>query len=291
MTESISIQRVTGVLGAEVSGVDISKALSDSEAAQIRQALNDHKVLIFRDQPITPQQQYDFALNFGEVEAGKIDAGNSPVPGINVVHSMHSRNLTDQWHTDHTFSEIPPMAGMLHAVQLPSAGGDTLFANMVAAYDALSEQMKLFLDGLTATFSLDRLMRRFAEERKDKTFDYTMDKHSVVHPIVRVHPETGLKSLFLCEIHTSHINELSKAESRAVLQFLYRHIASTEFQMRVKWELHSSVMWDERSTLHFAMPDYDEPRVLHRLMIGGTRPFGTRGVPEGKSTPFVQAAE
>jgi taurine dioxygenase len=275
MASSLRIVPLTGVIGAEIQGVNIAEPLDRDVVAELRQALLRHQVLVFRDRALTPQQQYDFTVNFGSITEGIIEAAKPPVPGMTVIHSTNARTLNDQWHTDQTSVEVPPMAGMLHAVQLPSVGGDTLFANMVAAYDALTEPMRDFLDGLTATHNTQLLTQRMAAE--NKTFA-RMSQNESVHPVVRVHPETGLKSLFVCEIYTARINELSEAESRSVLQFLIRHIQSTEFQMRLKWELHTSVLWDERSTIHYAMPDYKETRILHRLMVDGTRPVGTRGL-------------
>jgi taurine dioxygenase len=277
MTPAFTIKPITGVIGAEIQGLDITEALNAQEKAELRQALNRYQVLVFRDQPITAQQQHDFALNLGPITLGMVDPGNSPAPGVTVIESSNSKQFADQWHTDQLFAEIPPMAAMLHAVQLPSVGGDTLFSNMADAYDALSAPMKDFLDGLTATNNTDYMMRRFSAGKKN--FAYAMDRAEVAHPVVRVHPETGRKSLFVCHFYTQRINELSEAESDAVLQFLFNYIESSEFQMRVTWKPGTTVLWDERSTLHYAMPDYDEKRILNRLMIDGTRPVGVRQLP------------
>lgn len=272
----ICFRPVTGVIGAEVEGVELTRPLAAEQVETLRGALNHYQVLVFRDQPLTPQQQYDFAANFGPIAAGKVDGEEPPVPGITVVNSANAKKFTDQWHSDHTFVDHPPMAAMLHAVTVPRIGGDTLWANMAAAYDALSPAMQGLVDGLTAIHSTDGMLSRF--NAAGMKFAYSIDSHSTVHPVVRVHPETGRKILFINAFFVSRIVELGEAEGRAVLQFLYQHMQSVDFQMRVRWAPHTSVLWDERSTHHFAMPDYDEPRILNRLMIDGSRPVGTREV-------------
>jgi taurine dioxygenase len=277
MTAAFAIKPVTGVMGAEIEGVDLAAGLSGEEVALVRKALNEHQVLIFRDQPITPQQQHDFATKFGPVAHTKIDPGNSPVPGITVLNSVNTKHHADVWHTDHPYTEIPPMAGMLYALQIPSRGGDTMFASSFAAYDALSAPMRAFLEKLTADHSMEMLMRRYAAAGMDFKIS---EQPIVTHPIVRVHPETGRKGLYVSEPSLIRINELGEAESNAVLQFLYSHMKAPEFQMRVRWGVHTSVLWDERSTVHYAVPDYDEPRILHRLMVDGTRPFGVNALPK-----------
>lgn len=277
MADSLRIKLLTGSIGAEIEGVDLTRPLKDGQREELRQALNQHQVLVFRDQPITPQQQFDFASSFGNVDTPLVDPGTAPVPGITVIESANAKRLTDEWHIDQTFVEVPPMAAMLHAVQLPSTGGDTLWANMAAAYDALSAPMRDFLDGLTAVHNTVRMKRRFVEQ--GKSFGYLMEDEDVMHPVVRVHPETGRKCLFVCSLYTARILELREDEGSALLQFLYQHMKSPEFQLRLHWEPHTSVLWDERSTAHIAVPDYDEPRRMHRLILKGTKPFGTRDIP------------
>ncbi|RYE53707.1 MAG: hypothetical protein EOP18_08685, partial [Rhizobiaceae bacterium] len=219
-----------------------------------------------------------FASRFGPVAPGMVNAQDEPAPGITVVNSLYSKKFTDKWHTDHTWSECPPMAAMLHAIEVPSVGGDTLWANMAAAYEALSAPIQAMLDGLTATHSAEALMRIFADAKMN--FSYSMDHSAAtVHPVVRVHPDTGQKILFVNANFTTRILELGETESRAVLDFLFEHMRSTHFQCRVTWQRDTVVLWDERSTHHFAMPDYDEPRILHRLMIDGDKPISARRVP------------
>ncbi len=268
------VRRLGGVLGAEVEGLDLTRPMTAEQGAELRLLLNEHKVLVFRDQAITPRQQVDFAANFGKVHMPLVNPSIDTVPGITVIDSANAKGLTDEWHTDHTFTEVTPLAAMLHAVRIPSFGGDTLWADMCAAYDALSAPMREFLDGLAAQHDTVRMKRRIAE--KNKKFDYLMGEDAVIHPVVRVHPETGRKALFVNPLYTARILGLREDESNALLAFLYQHIQSVEFQFRLTWRQHTTVIWDERSTIHYAMADYDEPRIMNRLMIEGTRPFGPR---------------
>jgi taurine dioxygenase len=265
------VKPMTGTFGAEIQDLDITRPLDDGKVTALRDALNEHRVLIFRDQPITPQEQRDFALNFGPIADGFMKVGNDePVPGITVIESGNAKNLNDEWHTDQTIVDVPPLAAMLHAAILPSVGGDTIYADTVAAYEALSTPMRAFLDGLTATHSSEHIERRVAQQKKNFTFDSLRSSH----PVVRLIPETGRKSLFVNPKYTARIEGMTEAESNAVLGFLYRHMASAEFQLRIRWSPHMSVLWDERTTVHYAIPDYTEPRVMHRLMIEGSKPVG-----------------
>jgi alpha-ketoglutarate-dependent taurine dioxygenase len=277
MASELRITPISGIIGAEIGGIDLAARPSAERIAELRDALNRYQVLVFRDQKITPQQQRDFAIHFGPLAPGLVNAQDEPAPGITVVNSQFSKQFTETWHTDHTFSECPPMAAMLHAIKVPSIGGDTLWANMEAAYDELSAPMQRFLDGLNCEHSADVLLRRFANA--GVKMSATMEERLFVHPLVRVHPETGRKSLFVNGFYTTRIVDLGEAESRAVLDYLRQHIEQNRFQCRVRWEVDTAVLWDERSTLHFAMPDYDEPRILHRLMIEGDKPIAVGELP------------
>jgi alpha-ketoglutarate-dependent taurine dioxygenase len=272
---NLRITPLTGVIGAEIEGVDIARPLSSEEAQDVRTALAEYQVLVFRDQPITPQQQHAFASSLGVVDTPLVDPGRAPAPGITIIESALAKGLTDEWHTDQPYVKVPPMAAMLHAVTLPSRGGDTCWCNMAAAYDALSAPMKDMLDGLTAISNTVRMKRRIAEEGKN--FGYLMEDEDIVHPLVRVHPETGRKALYVCQLYTDRIVELKEAESRALLAFLYEHSTSVDFMLRLHWTPHTTVIWDERSTIHYAVGDYDEPRLMHRLILKGTAPFGVSG--------------
>lgn len=271
-----SVLRITPLnptIGAEVEGIDVSQPISQAVGRKLREALGRHKVLVFRDQPMTPQQQYDLGASFGSVEKSLVDSGHAPTPGVMSIVSSQAKGLTAEWHTDHSFSEVPPMAALLHAVTLPSCGGDTVWSNTAAAYEALSAPMRAMLDNLTAAHTTERMMKLF--KRHEKSFKLNIEKDSVTHPLVRVHPDTGEKALYICPLYTSHINELSEDESDALLSFLYRHMAKPEFQFRLIWAPNTSVIWDEATTIHYAAANYDEPRVMNRLIVEGSRPRGT----------------
>jgi taurine dioxygenase len=272
MADGLRITPLTGVIGAEIDGIDITAPVKPERMQELRHALNEWQVLVFRDQPITPQQQYDFASAFGKVDKPLVEPGGAPVPGITIIESANAKGLTDEWHTDQPFVKVPPMAAMLHGVKIPARGGDTCWANMCAAYDALSAPMQAFLDGLSAVSNTVRMKRRIAEEKK--SFGYLMEDEDVIHPVVRVHPETGRKALYVCSLYTARIVGLKEAESKALLDFLLEHVQSPAFQLRLQWRPHTTVIWDERSTIHYAVADYDEPRLMHRLIIQGTAPFG-----------------
>jgi taurine dioxygenase len=270
----MKIKPITGVIGAEVEGFDLTSPMSKADNATLRTALSKYQVLVFRDQPITPQQQHDFGASFGPITVPKVDSGGLSAPGITVIEAEYATSMKPEWHADHSFSEKPPMAAMLHAVTLPPKGGDTVWINTAAAYEALSAPMRTMLDGLTAQHDTQRMLRRMAAS--GKTFNLKMDHVPVHHPVVRVHSDNGRKGLYVNPLYTSRINELGEAESDAMLQFLYEFMKNPEFQLRVRWSPHTTVIWDEELTIHSAIADYKEPRMMHRLMIDGSKPIGTR---------------
>jgi taurine dioxygenase len=266
------------VVGAEIEGVDLGGSLDDATMAEVRQALLDHLVLFFREQDITPAQQLRFSQRFGPVMLSLIDTKSTEEPGVTVLDQVAPKGqYTDRWHTDHTFVPEPPMASMLRAVSIPSLGGDTCFASMYAAYESLSPDLRSFLDGLTAVHSTEIVSRGIAGLDRVYRRDADDVQPPVVHPVIRVHPETGRRALFVCGNFTTRIVELSEAESDAVLRFLFEHIKSPELHCRFRWERNSVALWDNRSAQHCAIPDYQERRVMYRTMIAGDRPFGPAG--------------
>lgn len=269
----LTIRRMTSAIGAEVSGVALSGDLSPQVVAEIRQALLDHLVLFFRDQTLEPAEQLRFAEYFSPVLLPLIDSGGSDYPGITYLDATNPKGqYTERWHSDSTFLAEPPLGAVLSARQLPSVGGDTCWASMYAAYDALSPAMQHFLQGLTAVNSteiLDRVLAAMPNVvRRDDPGSAT------AHPVIRVHPETGRKLLFVNGNFTTRIVELSEAESRNLLDYLFRHINSPEFMVRFHWEPGSVAFWDNRSTQHCAIGDYNERRVMQRCMLQGDRPVG-----------------
>jgi taurine dioxygenase len=242
--------------------------------AWIRDALLEHLVLFFRDQDITPADQLAFAERFGPVMLPLIDTASTEAPGVTVLDQVAPKGHgTDRWHSDSTFAAEPPLGAILRAVELPGLGGDTCFASMYAAYEALSPALRDLLDGLTAVHStaiVNELIKGLPgvvhrEAPNERT----------VHPVVRVHPETGRRLLFVNGNFTTRIVELNDAESRALLELLFAHVTSPDFQCRFRWTPHAMAFWDNRAVQHFAVPDYSERRLMHRVMIAGDRPIGT----------------
>ena len=268
---------MTTVIGAEVLGVDLRDDLDDDLIAELRAALLVHLVLFFRDQDLTPADQLRFAERFGPVMTPLIDTASTEVPGVTVLDQVAPRGYgTDRWHCDSTFAECPPLGAVLRAVELPPVGGDTLWASMYAAYDTLSVPLRTMLDGLTAVHStaiVNQLMRGLPN-----VVHREGDDDEFVHPVVRVHPETGRKLLFVNGNFTTRIVELTDAESRALLDLLFAHITSPEFHCRFRWTAGAVAFWDNRAVQHFAVPDYGERRVMHRTLIAGDRPVGPHGV-------------
>ncbi|HEV8296734.1 MAG TPA: TauD/TfdA family dioxygenase [Acidimicrobiales bacterium] len=272
----LSIRPLTPTIGAEIGGVDLREPLDDATISAIRRALLDHLVIFFRDQDITPAQQLRFSEYFGPVMVSIIDTKQTEVPGVTVLDQAAPKGeYTDRWHTDHTFVAEPPLGSVLRAVQLPSSGGDTCFASMYAAYDALSSSMQRFLDGLTAVHSTEIVTRGTQHLTNVVYRDADSPLPAVVHPVIRVHPETGRKLLFVCGNFTTRIVELTEAESASVLALLLEHIKDPRFQCRFRWEVASVAFWDNRAAQHCAIPDYTERRLMYRTMIGGgDRPVG-----------------
>lgn len=276
---AIQVTRVTPAIGALVEGLDLSKELAPTEVARLSELLAQHQALFFRDQPLTPQQQVRFAAQFGTLHVHPIYPVLPELPEILVLDT--SKDFlpdNDNWHTDVTFSETPPLAGILSAKQMPSSGGDTLWSSCSAAYEALSEPMRRSLDGLTAQHSV---AKSFPAERwqSDPAFkeryERAVAKHPPVnHPVVRTHPVTGRKGLFVNEGFTTHINELRPAESRALLDFLAAHAGRPEFTVRWRWKVNDLVFWDNRVTQHYAVADYlPERRVVYRATVNGDKPY------------------
>jgi taurine dioxygenase len=276
---AIQVTRVTPAIGALVEGIDLSQELAPQEIARLGELLVQHQVLFFRDQPLTAQQQVRFAAQFGTLHVHPIYPVLPELPEI-LVLDTHKDFLpdNDNWHTDVTFSETPPLAGVLAAKQMPTSGGDTLWSSCSAAYEALSEPMQRFLDGLTAQHSV---AKSFPPERwqNDPAFkeryERAVAKHPPVnHPVVRTHPVTGRKGLFVNGGFTTHINELRHSESRSLLDFLDSHAARPEFTVRWRWKVDDLVFWDNRVTQHYAVADYlPERRVVYRATVNGDKPY------------------
>ena len=274
------VKRIASALGAEVSGINLCQPLQPGEVRELRTLLNRHQVLFFRQQPVTPQQQCQLAYNFGDLHIHPIYPATREQPEIMVLDT-DLNDLRDNalWHTDVTFIETPPMASVLSARQVPAFGGDTLWASCSAAYDALSAPLQALLEPLHAEhdISLSFPASRFAATPEDaaRFAQASRDHPPVIHPVIRVHPETGRKGLFVSAGFTRKIVELEAQESRALLDFLFTQSTRPEFCVRWHWQKDDLVIWDNRITQHYACDDYrPQRRVMHRATILGDRPAG-----------------
>jgi len=276
---SIEVTPVTRSFGAMLSGVELSQPLPQSAVDRLSELLVERKVLFFRDQPITPQAQRDFAARFGTLHVHPIYPVLPELPEILLLDN-HEAFLpdNDNWHTDVTFSKTPPLAGILAAKRIPPVGGDTLWSDSSAAYQALSEPLRSFLDGLTARHSVAKSFppERWASDPASKErYERAVAKHPPVdHPVVRTHPVSGRKGLFVNEGFTTHINGLKPRESEALLKFLFAHAGQPEFTLRWRWRENDVAFWDNRNTQHYAVADYlPERRTMHRATVNGDEPF------------------
>jgi len=276
---SITVTRLTPALGAIVEGVRVSDELSQASIDRLGELLVEHQILFFRNQPVTPQQQCRFAKRFGELHIHPIYPVLPELPEIMVIDT-HEGFLpdNDNWHTDVTFSATPPLAGILAAKQLPSVGGDTLWSSNLAAYEALSTPQKKMLEGLTAEHSVVKSFpagRWGADPASKERYERAVAKHPpVIHPVVRTHPVSGRKSLFVNDGFTTRINELGIRESDALLAFLFAQTGRPEFTIRWRWSVDDVAFWDNRITQHYAVADYlPERRIMHRATVIGDRPF------------------
>ena len=266
---------MTSTIGAEVSDVDLCRPLDGDAVAAVRNALLRHQVLFFRAQPMSAEQQVAFARRFGEIDIPLFRTTSSPIPEVLVLDQTSPKGEgADSWHADNTYMTEPPMASILQALQLPGLGGDTCFASMSAAYDALSPAMQRFLDGLHAVHSLSLMVERTRHVANASLGDQVEKWPPVEHPVVRVHPETGRRMLNVNSNWTSHVVELERAESDALLAMLFRHVANPSLHVRFRWEQGSVAFWDNRAVQHFAVPDYVERRVMQRVTLAGDRPRG-----------------
>jgi len=271
---AFEVTPVNPVIGGEVSGIKLSD-VDESQARALRQALLDHQVLFFRDQPMTLDEQKALGRHFGALHIHPAAPAPDGHPEILVVHAdERSKTVAGYgWHSDVSCDAEPPMGSILRVTQVPpDGGGDTLFSSMYAAYDALSEEMQRFLSGLNAVHSSRHVYQgRYGVEDPKRDGSYPRS----VHPIVRVHPETGRKALYVNSGFTTRIEGLQPAESQALLGFLFQHVTQPRFQCRFRWQSESVAFWDNRAVQHLAIWDY-YPQVRHgfRVTIQGDVPFG-----------------
>jgi taurine dioxygenase len=273
---ALDITPITSVVGSVVAGLDIGQPLTPEITEQLHAALHDRGVLFFRNQVLSAGQMHEFATHFGRpIPEPAIPDPPAHAAAVGENDLLPAKMATSVWHSDTTFVPEPPQATVLRAVQIPAVGGDTLWANMYAAYDALSAPMRGFLDGLTAVHTSEDLVRRsghFTAERARSLG--ARDGTAVVHPVVRVHPVTGRKALFVNESSCTSIVELTKTEGAHVLAILFEHVKSPDFMMRWRWSPNDVALWDNCAVQHYAVPDYTTTRVMQRVVICGDRPRG-----------------
>jgi len=274
--DEITVTPVTSAVGAVIEGVALCKPLRQSAVRLLRQALLDHGVIFFHDQPLNADEMRAFVSNFG-----------SPIPEPFAAAGMEDRDTVTEgdlertkfatavWHSDTSYTPEPPMLTALRAVRLPPLGGDTCWSSMYAAYDALSEPLRTMLDGLSAVHSMAPVLQRMGSAiGQGYLFNEQVHGAQNTHPVIRIHPETGRKALFVNEGWTTRIVELTPAESAHVLAILFEHVKSPDFSMRWQWKPNDVALWDNRSVQHYAVPDYSSQRVMQRVVLAGDRPFG-----------------
>jgi taurine dioxygenase len=279
--QHISVRPAAGNIGAYIDGIDTRESLNAEVVSEIRRALLEYLVIFFRDQDITPEQHKNFGRHFGELHIHPYIPALEGHPELLELRSEETGPAemsyqSNQWHTDLTFLEEPAMACLLWCKQAAVIGGDTMFLNLYRSYETLSERMRKFVDELTAVHDIttsmpsDFLQQSWAPKQLERLQEKTPP---VEHPVVRTHPETGRKCLFVNPNFTSHIVGLSRHESDGLLNVLYEHNAKPENVVRFNWETHSMAFWDNRCTQHYAVNDYRSLRVMHRLTLCGDKPY------------------
>jgi taurine dioxygenase len=275
--QHIRVEPISSKVGAEISSVDLSAPLADEVFAEIRRAFGEHGVVFFRDQQLAPEQHLAFAERFAPIDINRFFAAAPGYPMIAEVRKEpeQTRNIGGGWHTDHSYDEVPALGSMLYAREVPKTGGDTLFASMYAAYDALSDGLKATLEGLRACHSSRHVFGAEAQARRGdlagRIGNPERATQDAVHPVIIRHPETGRRALYVNPGFTLRFDGWTEEESAPLLQYLYRQATRPEFTCRFHWREGSLALWDNRSTWHFAVNDYHgERRLLHRITIAGS---------------------
>ena len=280
----LQVKKISGCMGADIHGVDLSTDISDEVLSEIRAALLDNLVIVIRNQQITPDQQLAFARRWGEIHLHPFMEGMPDHPEILAIikRPTDAKNFGGSWHTDQMFSSSPAMGTMLYAKEVPSAGGDTMFTNQYLAYESLSDGMKAIANKLRTVCVGDNFKSANGASRKEryarqmsemKVKDPGNVQTTSVHPLVRTHPETGRKALYIGG-HVQHFEGMTDEESQPLIDYFMKHSIRPEFTCRVRWETGSLTFWDNRCTQHFAVNDYPaETRIMHRITIRGDVPY------------------
>lgn len=273
-TGKLDIKPMTPAIGAEILGIDLGVSDIADSIPQIRAALLKHGVIFFRNQDLTQEQHIAFARHLGELEIHPATPQDQPNPEVlRIAHGPKSRGQENFWHSDVTWRAEPSLGSILLAREVPDCGGDTLFANMHLAYERLSEQMKRHCEGLTAVHDIARVFaKRLGKSPEDLHDQYPPMRH----PVIRTHPETGERAIYVNIAFTSHIEGLSASESRWLLEHLYSAAKDAEIQCRFRWRAGSIAFWDNRVCQHYAASDYfPARRVMERVTIAGDAPYFT----------------
>ena len=279
MATGLDVRPMAGALGAEIRGMDLG-TMDDGTFAGVRQAFMDHQVLVFRGQTLDADGFAGLARRFGEPVPYPFTQGDSVHPEITVIvkEADQTSNFGGMWHSDTTYKSEPPMGTVLMARETPAAGGDTLFACQYRAYETLSAPLRAFLDGLNGVSSSAknagqlRINHASTNSMQLKNADQVL---TATHPAVRVHPETGRRALYVNRAHTIAFEGMTEAESAPILEFLFNHQIAPEFTARVRWEPGTVVIWDNRSSQHCAINDYDgHRREMWRITLAGDAPQG-----------------
>ncbi|MEZ5850883.1 MAG: TauD/TfdA family dioxygenase [Hyphomicrobiaceae bacterium] len=271
----LDIRPCSGALGVEILGVDLSEALPEGAVSEIRSALHEQGVVFFRDQTLSPEQHVAFAERFAQININRFFKAVEGHPKIAEVRKEPGQktNIGGGWHTDHSYDQVPALGSILLARETPPRGGDTIFASMALAYEALSDGLKRTLQGLNAVHSSRHVFgakAQAAREAGDRLGNAEQATQDALHPIVIKHPESGKKILFVNPGFTTHIEGWTVPESKALLDYLYQHAARPEFQTRFNWRPGSIAFWDNRATWHLAVNDYHgERRLMHRITLEG----------------------
>lgn len=269
---TIEVRPLTAAIGAEIVGVDLRGDLDDAAVEAVRAVLLEHLVVFFRDQALSDEEHLALAQRFGPLSVSPLATKYQDRPTVTVLDQVSPKGEgADEWHSDNTFMARPPMGSILRAVQLPPLGGDTCFASMYAAYEALSPPIRELVDGLRAVHDITKPMHKAIAAGHTILDLADMQRRwpPVEHPVVVTHPETGRRALFVNRNSTTHLVGLSERESDTLLPFLLDHVRSPEFQCRFHWQTDSVAFWDNRCVQHYAVADYIERRVMHRVTIDG----------------------
>jgi taurine dioxygenase len=271
----LTVLPVTPALGAEVSGIDLSQPIDDALRDEVTAALDEHLVLFFRDQRITPAQQLAFAKRFGDISVAPFGPKDGANPEITVLDQRAPKGEgADSWHADNTFMPEPPFASILRGEVIPALGGDTLWANTYLAYEGLSAPVRDMVDGLYAVHDLTKMLTKAIEIGKSNADLHEMQQRwpAIKHPVVRTNPRSGRRGLFVNRNWTTRIDGLGERESSALLDLLCDQMLVPDYQVRLRWAPGTVAFWDNRWVQHYAVPDYVDRRVMCRVTLAGDRP-------------------